>query len=513
MVSVAARTGDRTLSVKAATVLAGFAALAAAVTVGRGVNIGVLVLVFCAAIAVGYRVLSKWTTLVGAIVVVILYVPITRYKFGAGLPFDLEPYRVVVALVVVIWIASLLADPRVRLRSTFLDPPLVVFLFAVLGSVLTNLPFISATPRSVVLATWFTRQDLTDSVVKKTLFLGSFYLVFYFVVSVIRSQDAIHAVLKTLVGGGTLVGIAGIYEARTGYNLFNHLGGVLPFVDFQGGIAQTALERGGRLRVYASAQHPIAFAALFVMLLPLAIYLARYTRQKRWWFSAVVTGMAALSATSRTSILMLFAMLLVFLWLRRDEIKRLWPLLLPALLLVHIALPGTLGTLRASFFPRQGLIAEQTAFTGRTSGERIGPVIERIKENPAFGQGYGTRITEAGWRQNAHVLDNEWLGTTAETGLFGFAAWIWTFGRFIRRAGREAKRDDSARGWLLTAIAGGVAAFAVGMATYDAFSFIQVTFVLYILLGLAVCAVHSREEWGAASPSSAVAELRRRERH
>jgi len=512
MVTVAARTGGRLATAQAALVVAGVAVLAGAVVVGRGVSIATMLLVFVAGIAASHRTLTRWPTVVGAIVLIILFIPITRYKFAAGLPFDLEPYRIAVGVVVCLWIASLLADPAVRLRGSFLDPPLMLFLFAIIGSVLTNISGIGETEKLLVYGRWFVRHDLSDAVMKKTLFLVSFYLVFYLVVSVIRSTDAIHAVLKTLVGGATLVGIAGIYEARTGYNLFNHIGGLLPLVSFQGGIAEDALSRGGRLRVYASAQHPIALAALFVMLLPLAIYLARHTRQKRWYFSALVIGLAALSATSRTSVIMLLVMLLVFLWLRPREVKKFWPLLLPVLLVVHIALPGTIGTLRASFFPKQGLLEEQTAFQGRTSGERVGPVFDKIAENPAFGQGYGTRLTEAGVRQNAHVLDDEWLGTTAETGVVGFIAWLWIFGRFIRRAGREARRDYSSRGWFLTAVASAVAAFAVGMLTYDAFSFIQVTFVLYILMGLAACAIHSSESWEVAPRPLPVAKFRRRER-
>jgi hypothetical protein len=54
----------------------------------------------------------------------------------------------------------------------------------------------------------------------------------------------------------------------------------------------------------------------------------------------------------------------------------------------------------------------------------------------------------------------------------------------VRRFGKEAKRDDSARGWLLAAVAASTAAFAVGMLTYDAFSFIQVTFLLFIMVGI-----------------------------
>ena len=38
--------------------------------------------------------------------------------------------------------------------------------------------------------------------------------------------------------------------------------------------------------------------------------------------------------------------------------------------------------------------------------------------------------------------------------------------------------------WLFAALAASVASFAVGMLTFDAFSFTQVTFIFWILLGL-----------------------------
>ena len=40
------------------------------------------------------------------------------------------------------------------------------------------------------------------------------------------------------------------------------------------------------------------------------------------------------------------------------------------------------------------------------------------------------------------------------------------------------------RGLLLASLAASVAAYGVGMLTFDAFSFIQVTFLLFILVGL-----------------------------
>ncbi len=84
----------------------------------------------------------------------------------------------------------------------------------------------------------------------------------------------------------------------------------------------------------------------------------------------------------------------------------------------------------------------------------------------------------------ANILDNEWLGTLLEIGALGFFGWLWFFARVVRRLGKEAKEDDSERGWLLVSIAASVAAFAVGMFTFDAFSFIQVTFLMFVLVGL-----------------------------
>src|SRR3954449_6163359 len=51
------------------------------------------------AIAAWHRVLLSWTTLVSSLLVVIMFIPIRRYTLGAGGGFQLEPYRVLVALI------------------------------------------------------------------------------------------------------------------------------------------------------------------------------------------------------------------------------------------------------------------------------------------------------------------------------------------------------------------------------------------------------------------------------
>jgi hypothetical protein len=421
-----------------------------------------------------HQVLLRWHGLIAALILVILFIPIQRYKLPASLPFDLEPYRIVVAIVILLWLTSLLIDPRVRLRSSGFEAPLFLFVVAAFGSVLVN----DARIRSL---------GVQPEVVKSLTFLASFYLVFYMIVSVVRSSQAIDTLAKILVGGGCVLAVFGIVEARTGYNVFDHLQSVFPLLQFQGGPEHIRVGTG-RLRVNGSAAHPIAYGAALAILVPIAVYLAQKLGRRRWWLATGLLLLGSLATISRTSVLMLVVMTFVYLWIRPLEVKRLVPALLPALLVVHLALPGTIGGLKYAFFPPGGLVSEQQRFGGRVSGRRLDPQFRLIAENPVFGTGYGTRIT-TGPKPNALILDDQWLGTTVETGLLGAFAWIWIFFRFIRRLGRAARQDLSAQGWLYGGIAASVAAFAVSMFTYDALSFLQVTFLLFILMAIGAAAL------------------------
>ncbi len=497
---------------QAALIALGLVALCAAVVTETAVVPVAGVLAVLATLVAGHRSVLRWEALVVFVVLVVLVIPIKRYQFAVSLPFDLEPYRVVTALLIALWIAALLVDPRVRLRGSALDGPLLLFGLAAIASVALNpgriisfnivRSFAGSAADSLPLD--FKRlpvADLSTNVTKELLFLASFYLAFYFIVSVVRSPAAVHTVLKALVLGGGVVALFALIEARTGYNVFNQLQGWIPAIQFQGGLEDAGIQRGGRLRVYASAQHPIALAALFAMLLPLALYLAHQTRRRGWLVVSAMLLLGALGAVSRTGVVMIGVIIVVFLVLRPKLVRRLPILILPALIVIHFALPNTIGSLYSAFFPAEGLVAEQTEFGGRVSPRRLSPQFEVIREQPAFGQGIGTRVT-SGPDRNARILDNQWLGVAVETGLVGMFAWVWLFVRFARRAGRAARRDPSGRGFLLTALAGSIVAFAFGMFTYDAFSFIQVTFVLFVLLALGCSVLAWEGEWperGAAT--------------
>jgi hypothetical protein len=73
-------------------------------------------------------------------------------------------------------------------------------------------------------------------------------------------------------------------------------------------------------------------------------------------------------------------------------------------------------------------------------------------------------------------------------------AWVWLFWRFGRLAGGEARRDDSDRGWILVALTASIASFAAGMFFYDALSFIQVTILMFVLLGIGAALIKNGPE-------------------
>jgi O-antigen ligase len=216
---------------------------------------------------------------------------------------------------------------------------------------------------------------------------------------------------------------------------------------------------------------------------------------------ALVLG--ALATISRTGLLMLVVEALVFLKLRPRETKRMWPLAIVLLVATHFAVPGTLGTLRAAVFQQAGPpthhheIKDACRSGGRVAN--LGPALSRASQKPLFGYGYGTLIT-TGPHPNACFLDDQWLSTLLEDGAVAVIGWLWLFLRIGRRLGRAAREDDTTRGWLLVALCASLTACAVGMVTFDAFSFVQVALLLFILLALASVALAASATTSRAAP-------------
>jgi O-antigen ligase len=470
----AARPGERALWALLAVAIA-VVLVTAAFRLQANPILGAIVVLLV--LAAAQRVLLAWETMLAAVLLVILFIPIRRYIVGGGLPLELEPYRILIAVVLACWLSALAADPRVRWRRTGFEVPIGLFLVVILISMTLNVERL---------------DGVGGTVLKQLTFFVGYFLVVYFVASVIDRGPKLDRMIRVLVAGGALLAVLSLIEWRTGTNLFNWYGRVMPFLHYVD--IGEHVQRGSGVRALGSAQHPIALGAALVMLIPLSVYLHRKEGRTFWMICAGLLTCGALSTGSRTAAIMLIALLVTFVCIKPAETVRLLPWLLPLTIVCQVAMPGTLGTFRAILQPSY-LIQEQSADMGSGSGRiaDLGPSLDRWSQNPFFGQGFGTRVYSEGVGTGGvgnagddQVLDDQWLGLLLETGAAGVLALMWLFCRAIRRLARQAKEDgDAPDSWLATALAASLASFAVGMFTFDAFAFIQVTFFAFIMLGFA----------------------------
>jgi len=428
-----------------------------------------------------YRIFIQWHVMVSAIILMILIVPIGRYGLPITLPFQFEPYRALVGIVAVAWFASLAAEPgNVRLLPSGLRGPLLFLALVIGGSIVANVPTIQA-------------RGIWTEVIFKVSFFTSYLIVMLIIGNTLRTRRELDRTLKVLVGGGAFVGFFTIVENKTGFNIFDHIHSVIPIFRFQeSGVPPFLEARGSGHRVYASAEHPIALGALLAMLLPVGSYVAWRSRKLIWWGAVGLIGLAAVATVARTAILMLAVEIVFLVALKPGVVKRVWWLVPPFIVAVNIAVPATFGTIKASFFPQGGLVAQQDTDPGGDASNRVSdlaPSLTEAKRTPWVGQGWGSRVPSTlDPTKTRRILDDQWLTLLLEVGAFGVLGWLWFFARNVRLLAGAAMKDPTEHGWLLAGLAAAILAFAVGMGTYDAFGFPQATLMMFILAGIGIAA-------------------------
>lgn len=466
--------------------------LAAAVVVGRGVAPAAVLLIVLSALVVWHRSILAWPSLLCLVLAIVLFVPVSRYSLPINLPLGLELYRVAVALVLTVWVASLLVDPTVRLRRTPLDAPVALIVAATLGSIAMNHGRVA---------------PLASLVFKSLMVFVSFIVLYYFVSSVVKTAAGVYLITQVFVCGVAVVAFFAIVEQRTGFNVFDHVRTVLPFLQLEGG---GLAYRYGLIRATGSADHPIALGVLFAMAFPLGLAFAM-SRSRVWWIPTSLILIGVLASGSRTPFLALLTAGVALLWLRPRDVRSLLPLAIPMVIVIKIVAPGSIATLKNSFLPTSGqegvlasqheLAADPTLISGRANFK---PRLREGLRRPLLGQGLGTRQTGFNNpRRNAPILDNQWLGTFLDIGLIGIVGWVWLFVRVVRRLAPIARTRGSPDGFLAAGFVASIAGFAVAMFTYDSLAFIQEAVILWVLLALAatLISVHQTRALSAAEPA------------
>ena len=239
------------------------------------------------------------------------------------------------------------------------------------------------------------------------------------------------------------------------------------------------LGRGSFRRPSATAAHPLEFAAVLAICLPLAIHQARYAppglRLRRWLQVGVIAAAMPMTV-SRTAILGLIVSAVVILptWPPRD--RRLAYFVIPAsVLAMRAVIPGLLGTIRNLFL---GISNDASAQERNLAFKLAAPL---IAHHPWFGRGFGTLLP-----LSYFFTDDQYLNTLVETGIFGLLALVtllvtgWCVARGIRRLTSNGEIRHLAQ-----CLAASVAASMVTFATFDALGYDIAAGLTFLVLGCA----------------------------
>jgi O-antigen ligase len=290
----------------------------------------------------------------------------------------------------------------------------------------------------------------------------------------ITGWDGLEALLRRVVIGGTTMAAIGIAQFLTGVNIDSYISipGLItkvPFVDL--------LNRDGINRPSATAAHPLEFAAVLAICLPIALHQARFaapgTRFRRWSQVALI-GAALPTTVSRAAVLgiAVVAVLLLPTWPARER-RAACAIIAAGGVGLWLAIPQMV-TLLFQLFTRIGYESSSQSRIQAYSAS-----VPFIAHHPWLGRGFGTFLP-----QTYFFTDNQYLSQLIETGFAGLLGLLlmlaagWTLARRGRRRLTDARRRD-----LLQSLAVAVAATAVSFATFDALSFEIATGLTFLILG------------------------------
>ncbi|SEL56305.1 O-antigen ligase family protein [Nonomuraea pusilla] len=430
---------------------------------------------------------------VAVVFVVILMIVPARLVFR-GLSFAITPAEAVGLFAMVWWLCAHFTDTLGAAKGRTLVRT-AVFVYA--ASLLATYAYATAgyLPRDEL--------DLADHLaVTATSMIGVVLLV----VDGVRGRDRLDLVLKSVAVMGAVLGVIGAVQFLVRFDPTAYM--VLP------GLRYTQqelfiLERNGLSRVAATTGHPIEFAVVCAMILPIALHFAFRAREQgrpslRWWVCAALIASGMVFSVSRSAFVGLAGAAAVLLvgWPRVRRLLAAGAMLL-FLAAVKVAVPGVLGAIVNLFTT----ISTDSSLRWRTMD--YATAATEIARHPWLGRGLGT------WYAPKYlVFDNQYILTAVETGLIGlaafvglFAAGIWSALRARRLAAGPVDRD------LGLTLAACLVVPLIGSATFDLRSYAVVTGLSFLLVGAAGALLREARP-GEARPGEArhrEARLRRRD--
>lgn len=292
----------------------------------------------------------------------------------------------------------------------------------------------------------------------------------------LRTRNELLAVVRSGVWAAAFSAFVAILQFRPGFDLTEIIAKI-PLLTTNAAFGEVS-SRGGFNRPPGTAIHPIEFSVVTATALAFAIYLLLHDEARPQWMRRLTFGVIALAipiAISRSAIIVAFVVLVYFVVGAPKQLRARAAIFIACFVsAIFVFIPGLIGTLT-------GLVSaglSDSSIATRTSD--YATVARYVRPNPWFGRGGGTFLP------SYRILDNQYLLTLVELGIFGLVALIILFfavgclGRAARRRSRTA--GDRMLGQMFAAAGMGS---VVALATFDALSFPTFTAFSALWLGLA----------------------------
>lgn len=407
--------------------------------------------------------------LIAAFLVMMWLFPFDGIDLRVQLPFDSKLDRALLAVMVLVWVASLLSGKTAAptFRASPLNRAVLAFAGVAVASILLNIE----------------RMELlgeSDVALKKMALLVS-YIAFFFVVasslrpSELRNFTILFVVLACIGAAGT------IWEYRTDFNAFYEWAGeILPSGLFQ--VAPDRLDpRFERASITGPTAHGLAIATMLAIALPFAVAAGLGARQRAaklaYFLATAIILTGAVATIRKTAAVVPVAALLTLFAFRPRELIRLAPVGLVLLVLMQGMAPGAGGQVKSQL----SSFTERQSTKGRTADyDAVGP---DLLAHRTLGRGYGTYDHE-----RYRLLDNEYLNVMITTGLVGLAAYVAMILGVVVVATRPIRSRDALRAPPALGAAAAAVAFGVATALFDILAFPQAPYLFFFVGALAVVA-------------------------
>jgi hypothetical protein len=293
----------------------------------------------------------------------------------------------------------------------------------------------------------------------------------------LNSLGDVRRVLRALTWGGAFCGVVAALQFRLSLDITPYLR-ELPGFSINNDLP-AVLARGAFNRGTGTSLSPIELGVVAGMLLPLAIYLGMYDRDRKpWkrWAPVALIGLAIPVSVSRSAIISVVVALAVLVVLMPTRQRFVALCVAPfAITAVFVSAPGVIGTITELF----GTGTSDPSVALRVMDY---PEVERlVYQAPWLGHGGGTYLPE----NPAYILDNQYLKTAIELGLVGVVvlAAYFLVPATTALVARRRSGDPELR-LLCAALAGAALAAGVCCVTFDSLSFPMFSNVYALVMGL-----------------------------